>query len=126
MNIDELLQAEVAQANADLREWSGELGGQDVTIYSKPLCPRDFDYLKKKGHPDFTISPSVSGMVEMIAYKAQDENGAKMFKPNKHVPLLLRVSTKKIGEVFSGLFGDDMESEDDEAFEERVGNSEKT
>lgn len=117
-----LIQQEVQSQNEDRGEWSGSLGGQDVTIYAKPLCTADHDYVAKRGHRDFLVNPSLAGMVEMLARKAEDESGKKIFKPAKDVPVLKRLGQDKISDIFGSLFGDQMEPESDEEFEERVGN----
>lgn len=127
MNWDDLIKAEIAATNNNLSEWTGEFGGTPVTIYAKPLCPADHDAIAKQGYRDFFMNPTMGGMVAMIMRKAQDENGNRIFpKPNVHGPLLHRVGQTKIAEIFTALFGADIEAEDDEAFEARVGNSAPT
>lgn len=121
-----LVTEEARTASANRSEWTGEIGETEVTLYSKPICGADFDYLAKRGYRDFMANPTIGGMIEMIAHKAETEAGIKCFKPNQHVPLMKRWGTDKIGEIFGELFGDQMEPETDEDFEARVGNSGQT
>ena len=122
VDFNALIQQEVQSQHEDRGEWSGSLGGQDVTIYAKPLCAADHEYVAKRGHRDFLVNPTIAGMVEMLARKAEDENGNKIFKPNRDVPVLKRLGQDKIGDIFRSLFGDQVEPETADQFEERVGN----
>lgn len=121
INIDDLLTAEIS--SQEMASWTGELGGQTITLYSKPLSPIDFDILTRRGHANFLTQPTLSGMVEMIMQKSVGEDGRRIFSPNKHRPLFAKVNQTKIAEMFSALFGDSAVSEDEEQFEARVGNS---
>ena len=124
MNIDELLKAQIESQNRS--EWTGDFGGSEVTFYTRPLCPADYDVLKRRGYGDFLSNPTAGGMVEMLLHKVENEAGNKVFRPNAHRPMLNKVGANKIGELFGALFGSDLDSEDEEQFEERLGNSEAT
>jgi hypothetical protein len=100
--------------------WTGELGGQTVTILAAPLTPKDMAAVRRS-HPDFQVNPSLTGMIELIIMKAKDEAGDKAFDITDK-PFLLRASATKIGEMFGGLFGSQFEPDDEEAFEERKKN----
>lgn len=114
---------EEAQTTASTRsEWKGKLGETDVTLYSKPLCPADFDYVGKRGYRDFLTAPSLGGMVELIVRKAETQDGQKCFSPNRDVPVMKRWGQDKVGEIFGELFGDQLDAETEEQFEARVGN----
>ena len=52
-----LVREEAQTASNNRNEWSGEIGGTEVTIYAKPLCPADFDYLGKRGYRGFRGFP---------------------------------------------------------------------
>jgi hypothetical protein len=117
-----LIREEAQTTSNNRNEWSGEIGGTEVTIYAKPLCPADFDYVGKRGYRDFAVSPSMGGMVELIARKAETESGTKCFKPNSDVAVMKRWGNEKIGSIFAALFGDDLEPETEEQYEARVGN----
>lgn len=123
MNIDELLIEEIRASNADRKSWTGTLGGTTVTMYAKPMCPADFEYVAKRGYRDFLANPTMGGMIEMIVRKAEHEDGKKMFpSPNKTVPLLSKIGNTKVASIFTELFSEDMVSETSDEFEERVGN----
>ncbi len=97
--------------------WTGELGGQTITLTATPLTPRDMTAVRRQ-HPDFQVNPSLAGMVDLILIKAMDDTGEKAFDLTDK-PILLRTSASKIGEIFGGLFGAQFESEDEQGFEER-------
>lgn len=101
--------------------WSGEIGGENVTLYSKPLTPSDIAYVRK-WHPDFTTQPSPSGMVELIIRKAELDDGTKPFSRGRDKPILERFTNRLIGEIFGALFADQFDEETDEQFEDRVKN----
>lgn len=117
---------EAQTAAADRSEWNGKLGTTDVTIYAKPLCGADFDYVGKKGYRDFLTNPSMGGMVHLIIRKAETDGGQKCFTPNRDFPVLMKWGQDKVGEIFGELFGDQMDPETEDQFEARVGNSEAT
>jgi hypothetical protein len=97
--------------------WSGELGGQPVTLTATPLTTKDMTALRRQ-YPDFQVNPSLAGMLDLIMMKARDEAGEKAFDLADK-PFLLRVSATKVGEIFGALFGSQFEPEDEQGFEER-------
>ena len=97
--------------------WSGELGGQVITLSATPLSTKDMTFIRRQ-HPDFQVNPSLAGMVDLIMLKAHDTDGNKAFDLTDK-PFLLRVSATKIGEIFGGLFGGQFEPDDEAGFEER-------
>ncbi len=117
-----LLHAEVKE-NTSRSEWAGKLGGQEVTLYSGPLTPSDNHQVLRK-YPDFNTSMNMAGMAMYIALKAEDADGKKAFIVGKDLPLLMRMGQNKIGEIFAGLFGDQIEDidPDNEGHEDRVKN----
>lgn len=105
-----------------LAEWTGTLGGQEVTLYSKPVTSADITRIQKKGYPDFPNVITPSAMVEMICLKATDAAGQK---PLRNVKIIKRMQEllrpAKISEIASALFEDALEiDETDEEFEARV------
>jgi hypothetical protein len=118
-DFEKLLAEEVA--GYGLSSWTGEIGGQTVTLYSKPLSPADTDAISKK-HKDFVSSPNFGGMVDAIIRKAVDEDGNKLFNA-KHRPLLLKMQVDKIGDIFSKLFGNQYEDDDEDGIEGMAKNS---
>lgn len=117
-DIDKLLQAEIAGAAET--EWRGTLGGTELVLRAKPICPAEIAIVERK-FPDFSTKGGAGGMVAMIILKARDENGNKVFQ-SKHQDVLARVSIDKIGDIFKTLFGDQVTGIDDETHEEAVGN----
>lgn len=122
MDIERILKAEVASYQSS--EWTGVLGGEEITLYARPLSPADVKTIRRK-FPEFTTQPEPAAMVEAILLKAKDEHGNTVFKP-KHGAILNRCKTDVIGNIFEALFGDQFTAEDESEFQERVGNSEKT
>jgi precorrin-4 methylase len=103
-------------------EWTGTLGTATVTIYAKPLTPADLARLGPK-HAGFVNSPTLEGMVDLIIAKARDGHNVLAFDKGDK-PLMMRWNTNKVGEIFAALFGEQMETlnEDDAAQEERAKN----
>lgn len=97
--------------------WSGELGGQQITLTAAPLSTKDMTFIRRQ-HPDFQVNPSLAGMIDLIMLKAHDVDGVKAFDLTDK-PFLLRVSATKVGEIFGGLFGGQFEPDDEDGFEER-------
>lgn len=97
--------------------WTGELGGQQITLAAAPLSTKDMTTIRRQ-HPDFQVNPSLAGMIDLIMLKANDTNGDKAFDLTDK-PFLLRVSATKIGEIFGGLFGGQFDPDDEAAFDER-------
>ena len=114
----EALRAEVSAH--DDTEWSGTLGGQDVRLSSRPLTPADMTRIARQ-HPNFAQSPNMEGMVDLLVLKCNDDQGERAFDKGDK-PLLMRMGTNKIAEIFQALFSTQLVEDDDEAFEERVKN----
>lgn len=101
-------------------EWTGTLGGQEVMLRSRPITPADMTRISRQ-HPDFARSPSMDGMVDLLILKCRDDQDQPAFDKGDK-PLLTRVGTNKIAEIFSALFGSQLVEDDEEAFEARVKN----
>ena len=68
----------------------------------------------------------MDGMVDLIILKAKDPaDGLRAFDKGDK-PILMKLATDKVGEIFAALFGKQLVEDDDEKFEARVGNSKKT
>lgn len=107
-------------------EWTGTLGSKEVTLVSRPITPADLQTLARLGHPEFAKNPTMEGMVEMLILKARDPaDGNKAFDKGDR-PVMMKVGTNKIGEIFAALFGNQLAEDSEEGFEERVGNLKKT
>lgn len=119
MDFLELCKKEIADAATT--SWSGDLGGQEVTLYAKPLTPADNEIVLQK-YPSFNTRFDMGGMCLYIARKAEDSEGNRVFDPvAKSLPLLKRMGQDKIGEIFEGLFKDQLD-ESDETVEDVVKN----
>lgn len=105
-------------------EWKGTLGTLEVTLAARPITPADMSAIAR-AHPDFARSPTMDGMIDLIILKAREPDGSRSFDKGDK-PLLTKVGTNKVGEIFSALFGNQMVEDTEEEFEERVGNSKKT
>lgn len=114
-NLDSLLKAEIGSYG--MSEWTGTIGGETVTLYSKPMTPADNSRVLRK-FPNFNNSMEFAGMVEYILIKACDDKGERVFK-EQHRPILARFTQDKIGEIFNALFGAQL----DESDQDKVGNS---
>lgn len=112
------LKAEIAAYEES--EWSGEIAGQPVTLYSKPLTTDDLTRISRR-HPGFQQAPSLDGMIDLILLKARDDKGDRAFDKTDR-PLLARLNATKIGSIFGDLFGSQLESQTEEDHEERVKN----
>jgi hypothetical protein len=110
VDLNALLKAEIG--SYDNNEWTGEIGGTEVTLYARPLTPKDVQMVRKK-FPDFMEAPEPAAMVNIICSKALDENDNKAFIIGKDGPLLNNIKVSKIGEIFAGLFGDQFDDLDD-------------
>ena len=111
MDIGELLKAE--SGSYDNGEWTGLIGGEEVTLYARPLSPADETRITKK-FPNFMQNPGTAGMAYAIALKAVDEEGNRVFSPGKHLTLLNRLKMELIADIFGGLFGDQVEEYNDD------------
>lgn len=123
MDIDALVSNEAKSLNDELREWTGEIGGEKVSLFSTPLSPYDGKRVEKK-YPGFYDSPSPAAMAYLICLKAIDGNGAQVFKPTKHAPIMERWGLTKISDIASVLFKGDFE--EDLTLEELEKNLSKT
>lgn len=121
MDIHALLKKELADQSRS--EWTGFLGGSKVTLYAKPLSPGDNHAVLAK-YPNFNQSMDMEGMAYYIVLKAEDDDGKRVFAEGRDMPLLRRLGQVKIGEIFRGLFGDQVEEMDPDGngHEDRVGN----
>lgn len=108
MNIQDLLKAEIG--GYEKRTWTGELGGQKVTFCSKPLNSADITAVCRK-YPDFMTQPQPAAMAYIIARKATDGEGNKLF-PDGNDRLLRELHVAIIGDMFSSLFGDDFDEDE--------------
>lgn len=120
-NIDDLIKAEIAATTES--EWTGTLGGETLVLRARPICPADITIVERR-FPGFTQKGGVGGMLAMIVLKATDSEGVKVFK-RAHEQSLAQVSQTKIAEIFTALFGDQVEEiadPDGEKHEGRVGN----
>lgn len=106
MDITTLLNAEIRDTFDDKSEWVGTIGGTPITLRSSPITPFDMEMVGKK-YPGFESSPTQAGCAYLICLKAVDENGQKVFTVGKHHPLVMRLGSAKISEIFAALFGDD-------------------
>lgn len=122
-DIDSLLDAEISATSGDMTEWTGNLGGSEITLVSSPIRPVDIEIVERR-FPKFSTEGGMAGMIAMIVLKARDEHGKQVFK-RVHEEKLKRLGTTKIGEIFAALFGDSVEEMNDpdgEKHEARVGN----
>ena len=101
-------------------EWKGTLGTLEVTLSARPITPADMSAIARV-HPNFAMSPSLDGMIDLIILKAREPDGSRSFDKGDKV-LFSKVDTNKVGEIFRSLFGAQMTEDDEEDFEERVGN----
>jgi len=101
--------------------WEGTFAGEHVRFFSRPLTSSDMTKISR-AHPNFGASPTFEGMVDLLILKVRDEHGEKGFDRSDK-PVLMRVSTEKVGEIFAALFGSQFDDDSDEAHEERVKNS---
>lgn len=102
-------------------EWTGTLGKMDdVKLVSGPLTPNDITRISRV-HPNFAQSPNMEGMVDLLILKCRDDDDQKAFDKGDK-PLLMRMGTNKVAEIFQALFASQLVDDDDEAFEDRVKN----
>jgi len=116
MDVEALLKSELSSYEAT--SWTGGIGGTEITLYAKPLTSKDISSVRRN-FPDFMTSPSPAGMIHLIMSKASDADENRVFTP-KHRPLLERLKTTLIGEIFTTLFADQLDEDDDEQFGDRV------
>lgn len=104
----------------DDTEWTGTLGDTQVTLTSQPLTSADYTVIGKR-HPNFAQAPTLEGMVDMLIRKCKDEHDNPAFDKSDK-PLLMRVGTNKIGDIFGDLFGGQMDEYTDEDAEDDIKN----
>jgi hypothetical protein len=101
-------------------EWKGTLGKREITLTSRPITPADMQRISR-AHPRFTSEPTLEGMIDLIILKVTDENGERAFDRGDK-PMMMRMGSNKIGEIFAALYATQLVQDDDESFEERVKN----
>lgn len=119
-DIKELLKTEIA--SYEPREWVGEIGGQEVKLYAKPLSPNDVEKVRRK-YSEFTTQPEPAAMVNVIcdkSYLTADCTGPKAMSLNIEGKYLKMAKVELTGQIFQALFGDDFN--DDTDFEGKVKN----
>lgn len=121
MDITSLLKAEIASQNEEVREWTGEIGGEEVTLCATPISPFDTRMVTKK-FPGFETAPSSAAMVYLICHKATDKDGKKVFNKDKHAPIMQRLPLEFTSQIAQALFADDFD-EGDLDLEKLEGNS---
>jgi len=97
-----------------------DLGGQETTLYSKPLTGADLDKLMHR-HPKFAEAPTLSATVDLLIAKCEDGDGNKAFDMGDK-PELLRVELSKINKIRAALFPDQDADLQDEAIDAEMGN----
>lgn len=102
-------------------EWFGKLGSKEVTLSARPLTPADITTISRN-HPNFLQSMSLEGMVDLIILKAHDATDGQKAFDRGDKPLLMKIETTRVGEIFQALFGSQLKEDDEEKFEERVKN----
>jgi hypothetical protein len=125
-NMDDLIKAEARSTKDDIREWTGKIGGEEVTLYSSTLSPKDTGAIDKR-FPGFMQGANAEAMVAMLIRKCRDAHGKPVFKQH-HQEIMVAWGLAKIGDIYGTLFGDSFEeiALDDEGYEARVGNSKAT
>lgn len=106
------------------RKWTGKIGGDEFTLYAKPLSPADVEKVRKK-YPEFTTQPEPAAMVNVTcdkAYLTEDCTGPKAMSVNIEGKFLKQAKVELIGDIFGALFGEDFD--DDTDFDGKVKNSE--
>lgn len=99
-------------------EWMGNLGGVDVHLKSLPLTNADIMNVNRK-HKGWINDPTPEAMIDCLILKARSfDDGQKAFDMADK-PMLMRMTTEDIGEIFQALLGSAFE-DTHEASEERV------
>ncbi len=97
-----------------------DFGGQETTLYAKPLTGADLDQLMKR-HPKFAEAPTLGATVDLLIAKCEDLDGNKAFDMGDK-PELLRVELSKINRIRAALFPDQDVDLTDESVDAEVGN----
>lgn len=92
--------AEKERGFVDVEAW-GE-GDQTLRLYFHEVSAKDIEKVQRK-HKDFLSSPTMSGMVDMIISKCEDEQGEKVFTLEDK-PILMRETINVIALVFGAIF----------------------
>lgn len=114
-SLEDMLRDEVG--SYEPTSWEGTLGGHDLVLTATPITAQDMTFINKR-HRGFAAEPTLEGMVDMLVRKASSDNGERLTL--KHKPMLMKVGIGKIGEIFGGLFGQDLTFDEDD--EERAKN----
>lgn len=113
------LKAELASITETTAEF--EVNGRKVTLVAKPLTPADMTEITKR-HRDFVSNPNMEGMIDLLIRKARiDGQSTKAFDAADK-PFLMKLPTTKIGDLFTTLFGEQLEKDADEEIEAHKGN----
>ena len=95
--------AEQERGFVDVDEW-GE-ADEPLRLFFSPVSARDLEHIQRK-HKGFFTEPTMSGMVEMIIRKCEDEKGDNVFTLEDKPVLMgepLGVIAKVFGEVFASV-----------------------
>lgn len=86
----------------EVAEW-GEDDSSPMTVYFGPMLALEMDKIQKK-HPNFFVSATIGGMVDLIILKAETKDGEKLFTLEDK-PVLMReefgIVTRVAGEMIS-------------------------
>jgi hypothetical protein len=119
---DLLLQAIKTQNESVVRRtWEGVIGDTAFKINAKPITPKDMDIVNRK-YPNFMTNGDIMGMCCLIALKAENDEGEKMFNHVLDTTRLATLDINMIGDMFQSLFDGDV----DVTIEETEKNSEAT
>ncbi len=72
--------------------------GEGAMVFSTPLTARDITRISRK-HKNFMQSPSMEAMVDLLIFKAEEENGDKAFTIGNK-PMLMGLDLAVLTEVF--------------------------
>lgn len=84
-------------------EWGDESGA--FKLYCRPITCFDLDQLQKK-HPNFLTNTTVGAMVDLIAMKALDESGNKLFTSAEDRIDLMGEETNVITAIANQMFAE--------------------
>lgn len=84
-----------------------EFWGEGSIIFATPLTARDITRITRR-HKDFQSNPSIEAMVDLLIWKAEDENGDKVFTV-EHRPMLIRRPLPEITAAIAVIEGVDTE-----------------
>lgn len=92
--------AEKERGFVDVDEWGDE--DNPLRLYFHEVSAKDIEKVQRK-HKDFLNTPTMSGMVDMIIQKCQDEKGDNAFTLEDK-PILMRETINVIAKVFGSIF----------------------